>query len=272
MRIQLDHVEPVIWRRLLVPGSVRMAKLADMLIAGMGWSNSHLHAFRVGDARYGMNFDEYPEGEIDEKSVTVLQALRDENWFRFDYDFGDSWEHEVMIENLSWSYFGLKYAVCLEGPMPARPKTWAACRVIPTSSRPSPIRPTRSTTAISIGRAAPSTRPTSTWLTPTPCCRRSADQEAALRGAIRTIRNSSGRRAFLGITATVWAWSVPSSEPKRPEKEERARQKLVHISLSTTSIIPSRWAYRAGMVRTGLDRNSGRPGLGRSWFEPSSAP
>jgi len=48
-RIQLNDVDPVIWRRLLVPGSVRMAKLADILIAGMGWTNSHLHAFRVGE-------------------------------------------------------------------------------------------------------------------------------------------------------------------------------------------------------------------------------
>jgi len=115
LRIQLNDVDPVIWRRLLVPGSVRMAKLANILIAGMGWTNSHLHAFRVGEKRYGMNFDEYPEGEIDEKSVTVLQSLRDERRFSFDYDFGDSWEHEVVIEELTWTFFGLKYAVCIDG-------------------------------------------------------------------------------------------------------------------------------------------------------------
>jgi hypothetical protein len=81
VRIQLNDVHPMIWRRLLVPGAVRMAKLADILLGAMGWSNSHLHAFRVGEKRYGMNFDEFPEGEIDEKTVTVLQALRDERRF-----------------------------------------------------------------------------------------------------------------------------------------------------------------------------------------------
>jgi hypothetical protein len=115
LRVQLNDVNPVIWRRLLVPGSVRLAKLADMLIAAMGWQNSHLHAFRVGEARYGMHADDWPEDEIDEKTVTVLQALRDEQPFVFDYDFGDSWEHEVVIEDLSWSHLGLKYAVCLDG-------------------------------------------------------------------------------------------------------------------------------------------------------------
>ena len=115
MRIQLNDVDPVVWRRLLVPGAVRMAKLANILLAAMGWSNSHLHAFTVGEKRYGMNYDDYPEGEIDEKSVTVLQALRDERRFTFDYDFGDSWEHEVVIEELTWSSLGLKYGVCLDG-------------------------------------------------------------------------------------------------------------------------------------------------------------
>jgi len=115
LRIQLADIHPVVWRRVLVPGAVRMAKLSEMLLAAMGWTNSHLHAFEVGDKRYGMCFDDYPEGEIDEKSVTVLQALRDERRFLYEYDFGDSWEHDVVIETLTRSYFGLKFGVCLDG-------------------------------------------------------------------------------------------------------------------------------------------------------------
>jgi pRiA4b ORF-3-like protein len=115
LRIQLNDVNPTIWRRLLVPGSVRMAKLADMLIAVMGWENSHLHEFRVGDVFYGMHVEDHPDEEVDEKGVTVLQSLRDQQSFSFHYDFGDSWRHEVVIEGLFWSYSGLKYAVCLEG-------------------------------------------------------------------------------------------------------------------------------------------------------------
>jgi len=115
LRIQLNDVNPVIWRRILVPGAIRMAKFAGILLAAMGWSNSHLHAFTVGDKRYGMNYDEFPEGEIDEKTVTVLQALRDERRFTFEYDFGDSWEHEVVIEEVTWSSLGMNFAVCLDG-------------------------------------------------------------------------------------------------------------------------------------------------------------
>jgi hypothetical protein len=115
LRIQLNDIDPVIWRRLLVPGTVRMAKLANILLAAMGWSNSHLHAFTVGEARYGMHADDYPDEEIDEKRVTVLQALRDEQPFLFEYDFGDSWDHEVVVEEVTRSLVGLKHAVCLGG-------------------------------------------------------------------------------------------------------------------------------------------------------------
>ena len=105
----------MVWRRILVPTSVRLSMLADVLIAAMGWSNSHLHCFEVGDQRYGMQFDEYPEGEIDEKSVTDLQALRNAKRFEFEDDFGDGWTHEVTIEAQLSSSLGLKAAVCLEG-------------------------------------------------------------------------------------------------------------------------------------------------------------
>ncbi len=92
-----------------------MAKLADILLVAMGWSNAHLHAFTVGATRYGMHLDDYPEGEVDEKTITVLQALRNEQPFLFEYDFGDSWEHDVVVEEVLRSSATLKHPVCLDG-------------------------------------------------------------------------------------------------------------------------------------------------------------
>ncbi len=98
LRIQLSGVEPAIWRQLLVPGSVKLSKLATMLLAAMGWENSHMHAVRIGDERYGMHFDDRPDGEIDESSVSVLQALGEVRHFVLDYGFGDGWQHDVLVE------------------------------------------------------------------------------------------------------------------------------------------------------------------------------
>ena len=115
LRITLAEVRPTVWRRLLVPGSVRLTKLHDMFQAAMGWTDSHLHVFRIGGLTYGTQLDEYPDDELDETSVTVLQALRSQRRFGYEYDFGDSWEHEVVIEETVMTKFGLKFAVCLDG-------------------------------------------------------------------------------------------------------------------------------------------------------------
>lgn len=86
-----------------------------MFQAAMGWTNSHLHSFTIGDQLYGMNFDDYPEDEIDEKKVTVLRAIGGHRRFSYEYDFGDSWGHEVVVEEAIRSPRGLKYAVCIDG-------------------------------------------------------------------------------------------------------------------------------------------------------------
>ena len=84
------------WRRLLVPGSVRLNKLHAMFQAAMGWDDYHLHCFEIGDARFGTQFDEYPEDELNEKDVTVLTAIGPNRRFFYEYDFGDRWRHEVV--------------------------------------------------------------------------------------------------------------------------------------------------------------------------------
>jgi hypothetical protein len=113
--LTLAEVEPVVWRRLLVPGSVRLDKLHRMFQAAMGWEDRHLHAFEIGDRRFGMQFDDFPEGELDEKEVTVLRAIGDARRFVYQYDFGDSWRHDVVVESLSRSPRGLRFGVCVDG-------------------------------------------------------------------------------------------------------------------------------------------------------------
>ena len=73
VRLELRDVEPPVWRQLLVPGSVRLDKLHRMFQAAMGWENRHLHYFAIDDAWYGMQFDEYPDEELDETTVTVMR-------------------------------------------------------------------------------------------------------------------------------------------------------------------------------------------------------
>jgi hypothetical protein len=115
LRIALLDYQPEIWRRVLVPGSVRLNKLHLIFQNAMGWTDSHLHAFRIQGALYGAQFDDYPDDELDEKKFTLGAVVSEGDRFAYEYDFGDSWDHEVVVERASRVVPTLKVAVCLAG-------------------------------------------------------------------------------------------------------------------------------------------------------------
>jgi|SRR5580704_3023197 hypothetical protein len=127
LRVTLKQITPTIWRRLLVPGSVRLSKLHLMLQAAMGWTDSHLHDFRIGDTVYGTQIDDYPDDEMNENDVTVVEVLREQRRFVYQYDFGDSWEHEIVVEARWSSPVGLKFGVCLDGQNACPPEDCGGC-------------------------------------------------------------------------------------------------------------------------------------------------
>ena len=100
--IELDEVEPRVWRQLWVPGTLTMAKLDRVIQAAMGWTNSHLHEFEVGGKRYGIPDEEgiYETPTLDDRRYKVGAVLGESGTrFRYTYDFGDNWRHTVTIED-----------------------------------------------------------------------------------------------------------------------------------------------------------------------------
>ena len=118
-KITLLDVEPPVWRRFQVDNFITLSRFSAILIAVMGWSNSHLHDLRIGGKKYGMPAgepDEYSKGLIDEKKKKLRDfAEEDLRKFEFAYDFGDGWRHEVELEKVSnYSYKGIK-PKCIDG-------------------------------------------------------------------------------------------------------------------------------------------------------------
>jgi hypothetical protein len=98
LKLEMLEVEPSIWRRLLVPGSITLAQLHEVIQTAMGWTNSHLHEFIVGEHIYSD-----PEFEIDEARSEYRYRLarlapRVRNTITYLYDFGDGWEHQIRVE------------------------------------------------------------------------------------------------------------------------------------------------------------------------------
>ena len=79
LHVELDEVEPAVWRRLWVPDTLSMAKLDRIIQTAMGWTNSHLHEFEVDAKRYGIPDDEgaYDTPTLDDRRYKVGAVLGD---------------------------------------------------------------------------------------------------------------------------------------------------------------------------------------------------
>lgn len=115
LRISLLGSRPEIWRRVLVSGSVRLDRLHLVFQDVMGWTNSHLHCFQIDGSLYGMRIEDWSEVELYEVNYKLADLIGPGGRFLYEYDFGDSWEHEVIVERIEKVRSSLKVAVCLEG-------------------------------------------------------------------------------------------------------------------------------------------------------------
>ncbi len=106
VRLDLHGAKPPVWRRLELPGDLTLPQLHDVIQAGLGWSDSHLHRFRAGNDHrspyFVTNFDldEGEDGTLEDdiRLDQVLAERGDELWY--EYDFGDGWDHKLVVEQV----------------------------------------------------------------------------------------------------------------------------------------------------------------------------
>lgn len=119
IKVTLRGSKPPIWRRIQVPSDINLGKLHRILQVVMGWYDSHLHQFIMGGTYYGEPDPDYRAMGMEmrgEKRVKLDQIVRGEkSRFRYEYDFGDSWEHELLVEKILPPEPGVRYPVCLKG-------------------------------------------------------------------------------------------------------------------------------------------------------------
>jgi hypothetical protein len=98
--VELQWVQPTVWRRLLVPVDIDLPLLHATLLYGMGWQGGHLHEFVIGRERYGPNDTGDLDDIADEEGVTLREVLGAKKTFNYVYDFGDDWRHKVKVEKI----------------------------------------------------------------------------------------------------------------------------------------------------------------------------
>jgi hypothetical protein len=119
LKVTLDGSRPPIWRRVLVPATTSLGALHTILQVVMGWEDEHLHQFVIDgrdytDAETVENLGDLEK--LNEEAITLGKAVpREGTKFRYEYDFGDSWYHTVLVEKQFAPMPGRSYPDCIKG-------------------------------------------------------------------------------------------------------------------------------------------------------------
>ncbi len=105
IKITLIGSKPPIWRRLLIHSSIKLNIFHEAIQYSMGWMNCHLHQFEkegvlygVVDDGFGADFGSESEDENNYRLSDLLKSEKDA--LSYEYDFGDGWRHEVILEKI----------------------------------------------------------------------------------------------------------------------------------------------------------------------------
>jgi hypothetical protein len=115
LKITLRGVsKPPVWRRVLVGADITLRDLHDVVQRAMGWEDDHLHVFSTGHQDYGSQAA--GAGFASDKKAQLSKVLtHPKQSLRYTYDFGDDWEHDIVLEEIQTSAPGQTYPTCLAG-------------------------------------------------------------------------------------------------------------------------------------------------------------
>jgi hypothetical protein len=126
LKVTLEGIRPPIWRRVQVRGDISLFKLHKILQEVMGWYDYHLHQFIIDGESYSVisrEADMLGDDFKDEKRVKLSRVIPGEKFeFAYDYDFGDGWNHKILVEKIFKTDEELKHPVCLKGKRSAPPE------------------------------------------------------------------------------------------------------------------------------------------------------
>lgn len=142
LKLTLRGTKPPVWRRLLVPGETTLGDLHRAIQAAMGWEDDHLHTFDIEGRQYGD--PRVVDDVADEKRVTLNGLIKSGvTRFAYTYDFGDNWEHALLIEKSLPVVEALSRPTCTAGKRRCPPEDcggpWGYLELLEVLADPSPI-------------------------------------------------------------------------------------------------------------------------------------
>ncbi|MFO7578130.1 MAG: plasmid pRiA4b ORF-3 family protein [Pelovirga sp.] len=124
LKITLLGIEPKIYRVVQVPATITLRNLHKVIQKVMPWENSHLYQFIKGTAVYApRSRGSLPSCGHSDRSVKLTDLLpKARHKLLYEYDFGDDWCHEVLLQKVLPAAEGVRYPVCIDGRFAAPPE------------------------------------------------------------------------------------------------------------------------------------------------------
>lgn len=138
VQIALKNYKPKIWRRILVPSDLLLSDFHKVIQTTMGWENSHLHQFVKNNSYYSAKMDDedfFEMSNVDYEKLKISDLLKKEkDKIIYEYDFGDGWEHDIILEKKLQYDKNCTYPVCIKGKMSCPPEdcggVWGYARLL----------------------------------------------------------------------------------------------------------------------------------------------
>jgi hypothetical protein len=114
IKVTLRGSRPPIWRRLEVASDSTLRHLHEVIQSTFGWEDYHMWVFDTATGRFGVT-----DRELEVRSAASRRldevASKANDRLRYTYDFGDDWEHEIVVEAVTDPEPGMTYPRCLTG-------------------------------------------------------------------------------------------------------------------------------------------------------------
>jgi hypothetical protein len=121
LKMTLDSIRPPIWRRVQVRSNISLGELHDIIQSAMGWQGGHMHQFVVGNTYYSEPDPEF-DAEDENKAKLSKVAPSEKSKFKYEYDFGDGWDHTILVEKILPAEADIHYPRCLTGKRACPPE------------------------------------------------------------------------------------------------------------------------------------------------------
>ena len=142
LKITLLGTKPAVWRRVEVLDCINLENLHYIVQCVMGWDNCHLHQYLSGKERYGVPSPDNDYHHVHDESQFVLADIfkRKGTKLKYEYDFGDGWLHEIVLESRVAATAEHTHPVCLGGARNCPPEdvggVWGYAELLESVSNP----------------------------------------------------------------------------------------------------------------------------------------